>query len=127
MAGNSAVGASQLAADSRTLYAASVSERTVLPWLSDALAYQAVEVGRAIDGFGFRVRGIPDSTSRILRGSSLGSLRDWRDIRFGELPVEVRDAEATNRAFYQVAPLYVTIQSHWGSARASRVADGRWN
>ncbi len=74
-AGNSAVRASQLAADSRALYAASDSELGVLPWLSEPPAYRAMDVGQANDGFCFRMRGIPGSTARILRGTGPGSLQ----------------------------------------------------
>ena len=79
---------------------------SIFPLFENTPAYTPFFPTASLNGFRFKLRGIPGTTAQVQRSTSLGDWADWTSITLGTNTISVLDADTTvtNRFYRVVAP-----------------------
>ena len=109
--GNALAGVSRIFSSRDVLIATSledgssgVGDSYILPPFEKTPAYTPFAQTASSDGFQFKLRGIPGTTARVQRSTTLVDWADWTSVTLGTNTISVLDPDATGtKQFYRVA------------------------
>ena len=113
VAGDSVTVARGLFSNGNLLVATSLTESStglgttsIFPLFEHVPAYTPFSQTASSDGFRFKLRGIPGTTARVQRSTTLGDWADWTSVTLGTNTISVldQDATGTNQFYRVVAP-----------------------
>ena len=112
--GNSLTKARSLFNNGRLLVTTSLTDNqsntggssSIFPLFENTPAYAPFFQTAGLNGFQFKLRGIPGTTARVQRSTSLGDWADWTSVRLGTNTTSVLDQDftVTDRFYRVVAP-----------------------